>query len=516
MKDLAMHRSAPLTVIACLSATSLAACSTGEADDGGSTTFSLETNADTQMGDDEVGSESTDGHADETAGTEMAEPDPTCEDGVKNQDETDIDCGGGTCSPCEDGLICSQNSDCISMSCVDGVCVSATCEDGVQNGSETDVDCGGVVCDPCADGLGCVEGTDCVSQVCTDGTCTPPGCGDGVQNGSETDVDCGGPGCDGCAEGEMCIEGADCLSQFCDGGLCAPADCLSDEDCNEFDSDCTEGTCTPDNTCVGTPVNEGSVCDDGDLCSTGEVCSAGTCGSGAPVDCSAMSDDCNVGVCDPMDGSCTTEVANEGNPCDDGNACTVASTCMAGACSDPNEPGYVFHENFADNSQGWTLGNEWQIGAAAASNCALTCPGDDPATDHSSTADNGVAGVLIGGCTNNTVHAAYCLTSPAVDTSVLPDSAWLTFWRHLHSDYPPYMTNTIDVFNGSSWVNLWTSSGSVCINDTEWAEVTYDVTAHKNANFQVRFCHTVGSTGVFTSGSWSVDDVTVGPAVCTP
>ncbi|MFK7810113.1 MAG: DUF6252 family protein [Saprospiraceae bacterium] len=75
------------------------------------------------------------------------DPDPTCTDGILNQDETDIDCGG----------VCSA-------------CVS--CTDGIQNGDETDIDCGGS-CSPC------------------------PSCTDGIQNGDETDVDCGGS-CDPC------------------------------------------------------------------------------------------------------------------------------------------------------------------------------------------------------------------------------------------------------------------------------------------------------------------------------
>lgn len=72
----------------------------------------------------------------------------TCSDGIKNQDETEVDCGG-TCTPC------------------------ATCDDGIKNGDETDVDCGGS-CDACAT------------------------CDDGIQNGDETGVDCGGS-CDPCA-----------------------------------------------------------------------------------------------------------------------------------------------------------------------------------------------------------------------------------------------------------------------------------------------------------------------------
>ncbi|CAF1390095.1 unnamed protein product, partial [Adineta steineri] len=43
---------------------------------------------------------------------------PTCEDGIKNQDETDVDCGGATCTPkCLPQHGCSSNSDCISNNC---------------------------------------------------------------------------------------------------------------------------------------------------------------------------------------------------------------------------------------------------------------------------------------------------------------------------------------------------------------------------------------------------------------
>ena len=47
----------------------------------------------------------------------------TCTDGILNQDETDIDCGG-ICDACPN------------------------CNDGIQNGDETGIDCGGS-CNPC-------------------------------------------------------------------------------------------------------------------------------------------------------------------------------------------------------------------------------------------------------------------------------------------------------------------------------------------------------------------------------
>jgi hypothetical protein len=69
---------------------------------------------------------------------------PTCTDGIQNQGETGVDCGG-PCPAC-----------------------TGSCFDGIQNGLETGVDCGGT-CPLC------------------------PTCFDGIQNQGETGVDCGGP-----------------------------------------------------------------------------------------------------------------------------------------------------------------------------------------------------------------------------------------------------------------------------------------------------------------------------------
>ncbi len=77
-------------------------------------------------------------------------PTPTCSDGIQNQDETGIDCGGSICPACP------------------------TCSDGVQNGDETGVDCGGTNCPACET------------------------CSDGIQNQDETGIDCGGSICPAC------------------------------------------------------------------------------------------------------------------------------------------------------------------------------------------------------------------------------------------------------------------------------------------------------------------------------
>ena len=41
---------------------------------------------------------------------------------MKNQDETDIDCGGSHCGKCADGSFCNIPSDCINYDCRSQVC----------------------------------------------------------------------------------------------------------------------------------------------------------------------------------------------------------------------------------------------------------------------------------------------------------------------------------------------------------------------------------------------------------
>ena len=48
----------------------------------------------------------------------------------------------GLCPACDDGLSCVQNADCIAGNCLDARCQPAACGDGIRNGNETAIDCG--------------------------------------------------------------------------------------------------------------------------------------------------------------------------------------------------------------------------------------------------------------------------------------------------------------------------------------------------------------------------------------
>jgi len=147
--------------------------------------------------------------------------DPTCNDKLKNQDETGVDCGG-SCKPCDLGVNCDSNDDCEGMYCVDHKC-GDHCTSGVTDADETAIDCGGSCPDACDNGQGCTEADDCKSKICSNKSCQAPTCSDQVLNQDESDKDCGGicAATKPCAVGKTCNSPADCESWICSGaGKC--------------------------------------------------------------------------------------------------------------------------------------------------------------------------------------------------------------------------------------------------------------------------------------------------------
>jgi hypothetical protein len=176
----------------------------------------------------------------DASGPDLVDP-PGCKDGANNQGESDVDCGGPHCSPCATGKYCETGTDCLSATCIFGVCEKPTCDDEQLNQSETDVDCGGTKCPACEDGRLCVDAQDCVSGNCAGGICIS--CADKAPNGTETDVDCGGD-CAPCQVGKMCLGGGDCGTGLCaEGVCCVPNACggcgaLAADLCDGQDVDC--------------------------------------------------------------------------------------------------------------------------------------------------------------------------------------------------------------------------------------------------------------------------------------
>ena len=73
---------------------------------------------------------------------------------------------------------------------------------------------------------------------------------------------------------------------------------------------------------------DGTSCDDGNACTQTDTCQSGVCvGSFFCDDSNA----CTVDSCNPGSG-CVFTPEPDGNPCNDGNACTLTDTCQSGVC----------------------------------------------------------------------------------------------------------------------------------------------------------------------------------------
>lgn len=141
----------------------------------------------------------------------------TCDDGIRDGNETDVDCGGPNCAGCDGELCGGDPTDCQSGHCVDGVCCTTACD---KKCDACEVSFTGAPSGMCAPvllgkqhGSSCVELGGCgLQNLCA--------CEDGAKNQDETSVDCGGMCAAGCGGGTPCNEDLDCKSGSCNNKVC--------------------------------------------------------------------------------------------------------------------------------------------------------------------------------------------------------------------------------------------------------------------------------------------------------
>jgi|SRR5579871_4972612 len=92
---------------------------------------------------------------------DFSPPPPSCSDGIKNGDETDVDCGG-SCPQCPDLRSCLSNNDCVNFNCSNDLCcpgARGNCDGNRQNGCEVDLTSDPFNCGGC--GNACPNGEQC-------------------------------------------------------------------------------------------------------------------------------------------------------------------------------------------------------------------------------------------------------------------------------------------------------------------------------------------------------------------
>ncbi len=138
-----------------------------------------------------------------------------------------------------------------------------TCSDGIKNDSETGIDCGGApsMCPLCPNGQGCFANSNCLSNFCQAGMCQPLMCTppfadcDGMPvNGCEINTSTDVNNCNGC--GVACPNRPN-STRTCNAGACGFVCNAGFADCNAAFIDGCEVSITSDNNNCG---NCGLVC----------------------------------------------------------------------------------------------------------------------------------------------------------------------------------------------------------------------------------------------------------------
>ena len=181
-----------------------------------------------------------------------------------------------SCTPCAQPADVNAHATCDGTTCgvacnagfhpAGGSCIEDSCADGIRNQNESDVDCGGTCVaqgKTCATGAACVSASDCTTRYCPANACAA--CGAGTHVCSNTCVSdnsvsscgtsctpcsapadphahatCNGTSCGSACDGGYILSGGVCVgnTNACCGGGCV--DCVGD---NGVGWSCVSGVC---------------------------------------------------------------------------------------------------------------------------------------------------------------------------------------------------------------------------------------------------------------------------------
>ncbi|MSP90946.1 MAG: hypothetical protein EXR79_03945, partial [Myxococcales bacterium] len=225
-------------------------------------------------------------------------------------------------APCAANNKCLQNASCTK----DGSCVgiAVKCEDNEP--CTTDV---------CDSKKGCLGKPLPDNELCNDNNaCTPNDkCNGGKCIGDENTCKCKTDGeCLSYDDGNLCNGTFKCIGKGAGLFVCekaAKTEVTCPPDKNE---PCLDQVCSAvSGKCEGKPKLNAAPCDDGNACSAADSCVQGKCTSDKKVNCD---DDnkCTADICDKVFG-CDHAALATGALCNDGNACTAKDTCLQQVCT---------------------------------------------------------------------------------------------------------------------------------------------------------------------------------------
>ncbi len=245
-------------------------------------------------------------------------------------------------SNCNDGNACTVTDRCSAGGCVGSAPVMCAASDQCHDAGVCDSATG--ICSKPAkqNGVKCDDANKCSNgDACQDGACTPTSqvlcsAADSCHTVGVCDPTSGGCTNPAKADGATCNDGLTCFGpDVCAGGKCVGAKVACDDGIACTTDSCSErlGGCTATTT-TACKCATSADCDDGNACNGVETCDLQNlqCQPGTAVDCSGLNSACNVGACSRTTGTCIASPKADGTTCNDGDLCTAASSCQAGAC----------------------------------------------------------------------------------------------------------------------------------------------------------------------------------------
>ncbi len=378
-------------------------------------------------------------------------------------------------APCSDGNACTTADTCLAGACVGGPALncddSNPCTDDSCNPATGCVHTNNTA--PCSDGNACTTADTCLGGSCVGGPAL--NCDD---SNPCTDDSCNpATGCVHTNNTAPCDDVNACTtSDTCSGGLCVGGPALNCDDSNP----CTDDSCNPATGCVHT--NNTAPCSDGNACTTADTCLGGACVGGPAPNCDD-SNPCTDDSCNPATGCVHT---NNSAPCSDGSACTTADTCSGGLCvggpapnCDDSNPctddscnpatGCVHTNNTApcDDGNACTTADTC-IGWLCVGGPALNCDDSNPCTDDSCnpatgcvhTNNNAPCSDGNACTTSDTCSGRLCVGGPALncdDGNVCTDDSCNPATGCVHTN------NSAPCSDGSACTTADTCSGGLCV-----------------------------------------------------